>query len=206
VAIPRRSGSIRIPSGFFHLRSRYSTLLFCGFITIEIQDSCHWCHVRPFGTVERLLWLLLTSEHPSSRFAARIADGRCSDLPGYHTHTLSHLCPSHLLLCFPCKYWASNLYAFSPSIAASCASCSSGQCFAYSFLQIRPHERHPCCSANVSPYRAHRRLSLPRVCALPGAHKKGRQSGRPFHFNKFYQNTVGSIFPTPAFAWHQAAT
>jgi len=42
-----------------------------------------------------------------------------------------------------------------------CDSCSSGQCFAYSFLQILPHGRHPCRSANRSPCRAGRGLSPP---------------------------------------------
>ena len=42
-----------------------------------------------------------------------------------------------------------------------CNSCSSGQCFAYSFLQIPPHNGHPCRSANRSPCRANSGLSPP---------------------------------------------
>ncbi len=42
-----------------------------------------------------------------------------------------------------------------------CDSCSSGQCFAFSFLQIPPHDGHPCRSANHSPCRADRGLSPP---------------------------------------------
>src|SRR3972149_39370 len=49
------------------------------------------------------------------------------------------------------------------------ASCSSGQRFAFGFLQIRSHPRHPCRSANSSPRRASRGLSPPSKCALPGA-------------------------------------
>jgi hypothetical protein len=32
-----------------------------------------------------------------------------------------------------------------------CSSCPSDRDFAYSFLQIPPHDGHPCCSANGSP-------------------------------------------------------
>ena len=62
------------------------------------------------------------------------------------------------------------------------ASCSSGQRFAFGFLQIRSHPRHPCRSANSSPCRASRGLSPPSECALPGAHKKrgGESNPAPF--------------------------
>src|SRR6266705_5808131 len=53
-----------------------------------------------------------------------------------------------------------------------CDFCSSDQRFACGFLQIPPHDGHPCRPANGSPCRVHRRLSLPSECALPGAHKK----------------------------------
>ena len=42
-----------------------------------------------------------------------------------------------------------------------CDSCSSGQCFAFSFLQIPPRDGHPCRSANRSPCRADSGLSPP---------------------------------------------
>ncbi len=41
------------------------------------------------------------------------------------------------------------------------ASCSSGQRFAFSFLQIPPRDGHPCRSASTSPCRACRGLSPP---------------------------------------------
>ena len=47
--------------------------------------------------------------------------------------------------------------------------CSSGQRFACGFLQIPPHDGHPCRPANSSPCRACRGLSPPSGCALPGA-------------------------------------
>ena len=52
------------------------------------------------------------------------------------------------------------------------ASCSSGQRFAFGFLQIRSYPRHPCRSANSSPCRVSRGLTPPSKCALPGAPKK----------------------------------
>ena len=52
------------------------------------------------------------------------------------------------------------------------ASCSSGQRFAFGFLQIRSRPRHPCRLANSSPCRVSRGLSPPSECALPGAPKK----------------------------------
>jgi len=53
-----------------------------------------------------------------------------------------------------------------------CDFCSSGQRFAFGFLQIPPRDGHPCRSANCSPCRASRGLSPPSTCALPGARKK----------------------------------
>ncbi len=69
-----------------------------------------------------------------------------------------------------------------------CDFCSSGQCFAFSFLQIPPRDRHPCRSANRSPCRAGRGLPPPchpvtttvtgtapvkALRAMPGAHRVG---------------------------------
>ena len=42
-----------------------------------------------------------------------------------------------------------------------CDFCSSGQCFAFGFLQIPPRGGHPCRSANRSPCRAGRGLAPP---------------------------------------------
>src|ERR1035437_2535577 len=56
-----------------------------------------------------------------------------------------------------------------PAVPPLSASCSSGQRFAYSFLQIPSRDGHPCRSANTSPCRVCRGLSPPSECALPGA-------------------------------------
>ena len=42
-----------------------------------------------------------------------------------------------------------------------CGSCSSGQCFAFGFLQIPSLDGHPCRSANRSPCRVDRGLAPP---------------------------------------------
>ena len=42
-----------------------------------------------------------------------------------------------------------------------CGSCSSGQCYAFGFLQIPPRDGHPCRSANRSPCRADSGLAPP---------------------------------------------
>ena len=45
-------------------------------------------------------------------------------------------------------FWTSSCFAdLSVFPSLICGSCSSGQGFAYSFLQISPHGEHPCCSA-----------------------------------------------------------
>ena len=46
------------------------------------------------------------------------------------------------------NFWASSLLADLPVFPSLiCGSCSSGQGFAYSFLQIPSRDGHPCCSA-----------------------------------------------------------
>ncbi len=79
-----------------------------------------------------------------------------------------------------------------------CDFCSSGQCFAFSFLQIPPHDGHPCRSANRSPCRVDRGLPPPShpvtttvtgtapvkaLRAMPGAPTK-----------KAYRNSVSLCF------------
>ena len=60
-----------------------------------------------------------------------------------------------------------------------CDFCSSSQRFACGFLQIPPHDGHPCRSANDSPCRVRRRLSLPSKSALPGAPKTKKRRPAP---------------------------
>ena len=97
----------------------------------------------PITGTSSLLWALLTS-HSSlllrlMRPPVRPPRLRCALFPLIY---LPHL------LVLPTTFWTSsfcaNLSAF-PSLIYG--SCSSGQGFAYSFLQIPPHDGHPCCSA-----------------------------------------------------------
>ena len=54
------------------------------------------------------------------------------------------------------NFWTSSLLAdLSAFPSLICGSCSSGQRFAYSFLQIPPRDGHPCCSAIHFPLSGH---------------------------------------------------
>ena len=72
----------------------------------------------------------------------------------------------------------------------TCDSCASGQNFAFSFLQIPPHDGHPCCSARSSCHQGLQgtctltslpgRLSPSGCSARQGAARHAwRTSGRP---------------------------
>ena len=62
--------------------------------------------------------------------------------------------------------------------ASNAVPVSSGQRFACGFLQILPHDRHPCRPANSSPCRVCGGLSPPSKCALPGAPIKKSPLGK----------------------------
>src|SRR5215217_3250595 len=67
-------------------------------------------------------------------------------------------------------------------IQLDCLICdfySSSQRFACGFLQIPPHDGHPCRPASDSPCRVRRRLSLPSKTALPGAQIKAGDTEVP---------------------------
>ena len=98
----------------------------------------------------------------------------------------SRLCPPHIQGKIPGKYWTLKLNAFSSSPPASCGFCTSGQRFAFTFLQIPPRDRHPWRSANGSPYRVRTGLGdfspHPQVGAPCRAHNRNgrfRRSGHP---------------------------
>ena len=105
--------------------------------------DCSPLHSTPITEASSLLWALLTS-HSSlllrlMRPPVRSPRLRCTLFPLIH---LPHL------LVLPATFWTSSLLAdLSVFPSLICGSCSSGQGFAYSFLQIPPHGRHPCCSA-----------------------------------------------------------
>ncbi len=83
-------------------------------------------------------------------------------------------------------------------------SCTSGQCFAFGFLQIPPRDGHPCRSANCSPCRVSSGLSPPdhpnattrfgtapgkALCAMPGAPNEKAPDNRGF-VESLYRNRV----------------
>src|ERR1700756_1618675 len=121
-----------------------------------------------------LLRRLLTSAYASQHLPVSVARGTHADLPGYCAPTFTLMPvgftpqPSVQVLGFDDFGHLTRLRRLVS------ASCSSGQRFAFGFLQIRSRPRHPCRSANSSPCRVSRGLSPPSECALPGAPKKGR--------------------------------
>jgi hypothetical protein len=120
-----------------------------------------------------LLCRLLTSANASRHLSMSVAQGTHADLPGYCALTFTLMPvgytsqPSVQVLGFDDIGHLTRLRRLIS------ASCSSGQRFAFGFLQIRSRPRHPCRSANSSPCRASRGLSPPSKCALPGAHRVG---------------------------------
>ena len=90
-----------------------------------------------------------------------------------------------------------------------CDFCSSGQCFAFGFLQIPPRDGHPCRSASGSPCRAHRGLAPPShptattrvgtapvkaLRAMPGAPTKKGPEG-PFNIHCSFRTPARHSFP-----------
>ena len=146
------------------------------------------CGLPMFGpsvSTEHLLWPLLTSGDPSRHLSMSVAQGTSPDLPGYCALTFP-LMPvgstprrSVQVSGFAC------ICLLTPTRRLLSASCSSGQRFAYSFLQIPSRPGHPCRSANSSPCRVSRGLTPPSECALPGAKQKRAGTLPPSPRTKF---------------------
>ena len=105
--------------------------------------DCSALRSIPITGTSSLLWLLLTS-HSSlllrlMRPPVRPPRLRCGLFPLIY---LPHL------LVLPATFRALSLLADLPIFPSLvCGFCSSGQGFAYNFLQIPPRDGHPCCSA-----------------------------------------------------------
>ena len=82
-----------------------------------------------------------------SQFVVTTANETACEISTLKVHALS----PHLPATFTgtsSNFWTSSLFAdLSVFPSLICGSCSSGQGFAYSFLQIPPRGGHPCCSA-----------------------------------------------------------
>ena len=130
-------------------------------------------NVRPFSPGWRLLWPLLTSGSPSHDLSTAVAQiGRLPDLPGYDAQTFTLIPVGYTLQRSVQVPGFDDNCRLAPLQRLVSASCSSGQRFAFGFLQIRSHPRHPCRLANSSPCRVSSGLAPPSLCALPGAQTK----------------------------------
>ncbi len=140
---------------------------------IEVCCPTPVLHVWPFVPLQaELLWPLLTSGDSSPRLSTPVAQGQTARPPRVlRTHLRAYACRIYVTALRAstglCVYWPAY-----PAMPPLSAGCSSGQRFAYSFLQIPPRDGHPCRSANTSPCRVCRGLSPPSECALPGAPMK----------------------------------
>ena len=127
----------------------------------------------PCRLVLDLLCPLLTSAYASQHLSILVAQGTHADLPGYNAPTFTLMPVGYTPLCSVQVLGFDDIGRLTPQRRLISASCSSGQRFAFGFLQIRSRPRHPCRSANSSPCRVSRGLSPPSKCALPGAHRVG---------------------------------
>ena len=109
---------------------------------------------------------------PSDTGSTEVALGTHADLPGYDAHTFTLIPVGFTSRRSVQVSGFDDICRLTPPCRLLSASCSSGQRFAFGFLQIRSRPRHPCRSANSSPCRASRGLTPPSECALPGAQKE----------------------------------
>ena len=79
-----------------------------------------------------------------------------------------------------------------------CSSCPSDRDFAYSFLQIPPHDGHPCCSAIHFPLSGRVRDLHPLERAH-GAQTKKKNSPQA-DCSDCRQSSIGVNTPTPLFS------
>ena len=101
----------------------------CTPVTMASADFCH-----PIGS---------PYDEPSPKAGRQISQGKTRDFPPIYPPHLRRLDPNDIGLRV---YWPSH-----PSCRRLvCGSCSSGQEFAFHFLQIPPRGGHPCGSARSS--------------------------------------------------------
>ncbi len=82
-----------------------------------------------------------------SQFVVTTANETACETSTLKVHALSSMYLPHLLV-LPATFGLQRLLAaLSVFPSLICGFCPSGQRFAYSFLQIPPHDGHPCCSA-----------------------------------------------------------
>jgi hypothetical protein len=134
------------------------------------------------------LWPLLTSDGSSQRLTTPVAQRQTVRPPRVlRTHFHAYACRIYVTAFRAstglCENWPAH-----PAVKPLSASCSSGQRFAYSFLQIPSRGGHACRSANTSPCRVCRGLTPPSECALPGAQRK---RAKPPGFAPLLHGSIG---------------
>jgi hypothetical protein len=143
---------------------------------IEVCCPTPVFHVRAFGRFLGLLCPRLTSGGSSPHLSTQVAPWQTARSPRVlRTHLLAYACRIYVAA-FRARMGLCIYSPAYPAVPPLSASCSSGQRFAFSFLQIPPRGGHPCCLANTSPCRVGRGLSPPSECALPGAQMKTPRS------------------------------
>jgi hypothetical protein len=167
--------SVQLPALLLHRFASRSNVLIALFNVQAFGQSSS----RALRFVPNLLCLLLTSARASRHLSMSVAQGTHQMSPGI-AHPPSRLCLSDLRRRVPYNFRALMMRGhLTPPSRLVSASCSSGQRFAFGFLQICSRSRKPCRSADSAPCRASRGLSPPSKCALPGAPKKKAQLMEP---------------------------
>ena len=116
---------------------RVSCVFFFGFI-VSFSDSKKAHQNGSDGTM---------GSADFSQFVVTTANTAACEISTLKVRTLSPHLPA-IFTGTSSNFWTSSLLAdLSVFPSLICGSCPSGQGFAYSFLQIPPHDGHPCCSA-----------------------------------------------------------
>ena len=152
-----------------------------------------------------------------SQFVVTTADGTACEISTLKVRALF----PHLPATFTgtsSNFWASSLLADLPVFPSLvCGSCSSGQGFAYSFLQIPPHDGHPCCSAmyfvvayaysGLTPVRARPwRANQKKACRRKFLRQTFRLFARPsknvekMQVSCVFSAQIQAVFPDRTFA------
>ena len=119
------------------------------------------CSALGAAVIRHLLWPLLTSDDPSRRLSTPVAPWQTTRPPRVRRATFP-LMPVGYTSWRSVQVLGFDEYGhLTPPCRLVSASCSSGQRFAFDFLQIPPRGGHPCRSASTSPCRVCRGLSPP---------------------------------------------
>ena len=159
----------------------------------------------------------------SSQFVVTTADGTACETSTLKVRALSpHLSATSTRTSG--NFWTSSLLAdLSVFPSLICDFCPSDQGFAYSFLQIPPHDGHPCCSAihflvaqacsglspvRARPWRANQKRTLITQCPkskcyhiLPSSRSPQVTPPRPplrFRKSMSMRAPISEIFSLPA--------